>query len=307
MQPQLTVIIPVYNGMPFLKEAVESILSQTYPNFSLLIINDGSTDGSTEYFNSLFEPRIKVIHQENIGLCCSLNKAVFEHTESELIARLDQDDISLPSRLEEQVNFMVQNPNYAAVLCQLTRIGADGRDFGYYQTPSKELIQDYDPSCGIVAHSTILFRREKFIELGGYRQELYPVDDLDLSLRFCENAPVAVITKPLVKYRIHGNASTFQVFWLMETKNRYVFEMSHRRKEGQAEIPFDEWVKLDTPPPVQQFIRYIKGVGRLFFREAGKLIGEGKKWEGGLYLIIAFCAYPSFVQRKLFALRQGNK
>jgi hypothetical protein len=169
--------------MPFLKEAVESILSQTYPKFSLLIINDGSTDGSTEYLNSLSEPRIKVIHQENIGLCRSLNKAVFEHTESELIARLDQ----------------------------------------------------------------------------------------------------------------------------METKTRYVFEMSHRRKEGQAEIPFDEWVKLDTPPPVQQFIRYIKGVGRLFFREAGKLIGEGKKWQGTLYLIIAFCAYPSFVQRKLFALRQGNK
>jgi glycosyltransferase involved in cell wall biosynthesis len=185
MPAHLTVVIPVYNGMPFLQEAVESILSQTYSEFRLLIINDGSTDNSSKYLNSLSDSRIEVLQQDNVGLCRSLNKAVFEHTESEFVARLDQDDISLPSRLEEQVNFMVQNPSYACVLSNISRIGSDGREFGYYETAAKEIIEDYDlQRYGCIVHSTLLFRREKFIEVGGYRQELYPVDDFDLLLRF---------------------------------------------------------------------------------------------------------------------------
>jgi glycosyltransferase involved in cell wall biosynthesis len=230
----LTVIIPVYNGMPFLQEAVDSILSQSYTDFKILIINDGSNDNSFQYLTSLSDPRIEVIQQDNLGLCRSLNKAVFELTESEFIARLDQDDISLHSRLEEQVNFMKQNPDYACVLSNISRIGVDGREFGYYQTPAKEIIEDYDlQRYGCIVHSTILFRREKFIEVGGYRQELYPVDDFDLLLRFWETSPVAVIKKPLVKYRIHGKASTFSSFWTMETNTRYVLEMHHRRKRDK--------------------------------------------------------------------------
>lgn len=204
MSSSLTIVINVYNGMPFLPETVNSILTQTYSDFRLLIINNGSKDSTSEYLESLKDPRVEVIHQNHLGLGHSLNKAVFENTESEFVARLDHDDVALPSRLEEQVNFLIQHPGYACVLSNISRIGSDGREFGYYKTETKNLIEDYDlQRYESIVHSTILFRREKFIEVGGYRQALYPVDDFDLLLRFWENAPVAVINKPLVKYRIH--------------------------------------------------------------------------------------------------------
>lgn len=308
MSPRLTVIIPVYNGMPFLPEAVNSILSQTYSDFRLLLINDGSTDSSSEYLASLDDPRVEVIQQNNLGLCHSLNQAVFDRTESEFVARLDQDDVAFPSRLEEQINFLIQHPGYACVLSNISRIGGDGREFGYYKTEAKDLIEDYElQRYGCIVHSTIVFRREKFIEVGGYRQALYPVDDFDLLLRFWENSPVAVIKKPLVKYRIHGKASTFSSFWTMETNTRYVLEMHQRRVEGKGEIPFDEWVELDKPSGVERLMRYIRGVGKLYFREAGKLIGEGKNLQGVFYLVIALSCHPSFVTKRLLALRQRNQ
>ncbi len=229
MELRLTVIIPVFNNMPFLQEAIESILTQTYRDFQLLVINDGSTDDSLTYLRTLTDPRIKIINQPNLGLCNSLNNAIYNQVKTEWVARLDADDIALPNRLEEQVNFMIKNPNYSCVFSQIYRIGGSGREFGYYQINSTELITDYHlEKYGSIIHSTGFFQREKFIEVGGYRSFLYPVDDYDLLLRFSEKFPVAVINKPLVKYRIHGESATFKVFWKMQTYSRYVVEMYHR-------------------------------------------------------------------------------
>ncbi|MBW4602455.1 MAG: glycosyltransferase [Calothrix sp. FI2-JRJ7] len=246
-----------------------------------------------------------------MGLCGSLNKAIIERRDSEFVARLDQDDISFPSRLEEQMNFMLQNPSYACVLSNISRIGIDGKEFGYYQktsnNASSDEIDDYDSKrYGCIVHSTILFRRKKFIEAGGYRQELYPVDDYDLLLRFSSLFSVAVIKKPLVKYRIHGKAGTFNSFWKMQTNTRYVEEMDERRKNGESEIPLAQWLELDKPLGVQQFQRYLDGTGQLFFRQAGSLIGEGKKLQGGLYLVGAFRCNSRFTTKRLLALRTSK-
>jgi len=307
---KLTVVIPVYNGMPFLQETVNSILCQTYPDFRLLIINDGSKDSSAEYLNSLTDPRLEVVHQENIGLCHSLNKAIIKLTESEFIARLDQDDVSFPTRLEEQINFLSQNPDYAGVFSNIIRIGADGREFGYYQSSASDLIGNYESSeYGSIVHSTMMLRREKFLELGGYRQEVYPVDDYDLLLRLSEKAPLAVMKKPLVKYRIHGKAGTFKSFWQMDMNTRYVEQMHCLRTQGEAEIPLEKWLELNNLnkiSPVKRLAIYLHGFGKLYFREAGKLIGEGKKMLGILYLFVAFCCYPKFVAKRLSALSNNN-
>ena len=99
MAPLLTVGIPVYNGMPFLPEAVESILSQTFDDYELLIINDGSTDGSWEYLKSLRNRRLRLISQENRGLTTTLNRMLGE-ARAPWLVRLDADDVACPNRLE---------------------------------------------------------------------------------------------------------------------------------------------------------------------------------------------------------------
>lgn len=138
MQQHLTVIIPVYNGMPFLKETIQSILNQTYRDFHLLIVDDGSTDGSSEYLKTLTDSRIEVRHQSNMGLCASLNQAVAS-SDSELIARLDQDDVALPSRLQEQIDFLSSHLDYACILSRISRITESGKkEFPSYETDFSE-------------------------------------------------------------------------------------------------------------------------------------------------------------------------
>jgi glycosyltransferase involved in cell wall biosynthesis len=107
-QPTVSIIMPVYNAGVYLTTAVESILHQTYSNFELLIINDGSTDDSETVVRSFTDPRIRSFHQNNIGLTATLNNAI-QLCRGKYIARMDQDDISEPHRIERQVHFLEEN------------------------------------------------------------------------------------------------------------------------------------------------------------------------------------------------------
>src|SRR3990167_10971452 len=109
MKPKISVIMSVYNGMPFLKEAVASILKQTYRNFEFIIVDDGSRDKSWEYLKSLKDTRIKLLKNgRNLGLAASLNKAL-KKAKGDFIARMDADDVSFPQRLETQIKFLEKN------------------------------------------------------------------------------------------------------------------------------------------------------------------------------------------------------
>jgi len=302
MQHKLTVIIPVYNGMPLLKSTIQSILNQTYEDFHLLIIDDGSTDGSLEYLKTLTDSRIEIRHQNNIGLCASLNQAI-AGADSELIARLDQDDIALPSRLQEQVNFLISHPDYACVLCSVSRITENGKEFGSSKKNFTEEISDYRWELyGSIVHSTICFRKTSFLALGGYRSFLYPVDDYDLLLRFDEAYNVAVINKVLVKYRIHSRAGTFKSFYDMQFKTRYVEKIAAQRRVGKSEISLLEF--RQTQGQVTLWKKYkIKNheMGRFMFRKAGLMIGERQYLRGLYNLFLALLLTPRLTFSELLA------
>ena len=111
--PALTVLMPVYNTEKYLKEAVDSILQQSFPDFEFLIIDDSSTDSSAEIIAAYRDPRIRVLKNEkNMGMSATLNKGI-EMCRTELIARMDADDISYPERLEKQFRFFESNPECA--------------------------------------------------------------------------------------------------------------------------------------------------------------------------------------------------
>jgi glycosyltransferase involved in cell wall biosynthesis len=304
--PQLTIIVPVYNGMPFLPETIESLLQQTYQNFRLLVIDDGSTDKSLDYLKTLSDPRLEIRQQKNLGLCESLNRAI-KSTASEFIARLDQDDTAMPSRLQEQMDFLTQKPDYGCVLSNITKITESGKQAGTYQMKVSDSIFDYEPEReGCIVHSTICFRRDVVLALGGYRSETYPSDDLDLLLRLWEKSKVAVINKPLVNYRIHSKAATFKTFRTMRFKYRYVIAMSHLRQSGKPEISLAEFTQsLERTHPWTAFVQYIRDTGLLLFRRAGLQIHEGKVVLGMFNLAIAFICHPQLVIIRLTALRKG--
>lgn len=126
-QPQLSVILPAYNAQSFIKEAIASVLNQTYSNFELIVINDGSIDCTEEIILSFKDPRIKYIKNEtNLKLIKTLNKGV-DLAIGEYIARMDADDICLPTRFEKEINYLINNPEVDIVSCFPYNMNMDGR------------------------------------------------------------------------------------------------------------------------------------------------------------------------------------
>ena len=119
--PQVSVVTSVYNGEEYLEECVDSILNQTFQNFEYIILNNGSTDGTARILQRYTDPRLRIIHQENLGISKSLNKGI-NLSNSDLIARLDADDFSSPQRLEKQVTFMEKHPDDSSLWISLARV-----------------------------------------------------------------------------------------------------------------------------------------------------------------------------------------
>lgn len=203
--PTISVVMSVYNGGRYLGDSVASILKQTYKNFEVIIINDGSTDESldilTEYLRK--DNRIAIINQQNSGLSNSLNRGI-ELSRSNLIARMDADDIAEPTRLEEQVNFIDQNPQVVVLGTAFLLFGGNIKSKIVTMPATNKTIRKNLPFRFCLCHPTVMFRRKTIVDAGGY-QGTGPCQDLELWLRLSRNKTLqfANLEKPLLKYRIH--------------------------------------------------------------------------------------------------------
>lgn len=199
--------MPVYNGERYLREAIESILNQTFPDFEFLIINDGSTDHSVEIIASYNDPRIKLIHNEtNIGLISTLNRGI-DLANGEYIARMDCDDVSLPERLEKQVAYLDENLTCAVIATNVIFLDEQGISRGIWEDDAKtniyEEIRSFLPKANCIAHPSIMIREET-LKIYRYNPLQYASEDYDLWLRLCADGKrIEKITEPLLKYRIH--------------------------------------------------------------------------------------------------------
>ncbi len=201
-QVQVTVLMPVYNGEAFLREAIDSILNQTFTDFEFIIINDGSTDRSEEIIKSYTEPRIKYYRNEsNLKLIATLNKGLWL-AKGKYIVRMDADDISLPLRIEKQVEFMDAHP--AVVAC-----GSWAQSFGgentliKYKAEHEDIMFKMLYQCHFV-HPTIIMRTK---EVQAFTPKFDPdfahAEDYDFFVRLGYRYQLANIQEVLVKYRIH--------------------------------------------------------------------------------------------------------
>ncbi|WP_051291354.1 glycosyltransferase family 2 protein [Pedobacter glucosidilyticus] len=205
ISPDITVFMAVYNGERYLQEAIDSILHQTFKNFELLIINDGSTDNSENIILQNKDPRIRLINNpKNQGLVITRNIGLQE-AKGKYIAILDSDDIALPQRLEIQYNFMESHQDIA--IC-----GSKALQFNHLK---EEVLIDVHTDYlaerlifgNVFVNSSIILRREAALQVGGY-QNYSLGEDYDLALRISESYPIANLNEILVKYRIHQHNIT---------------------------------------------------------------------------------------------------
>jgi len=200
-QPLVSIVMPVHNAAKYLKEAITSILHQTYTNIEFIIVNDGSTDCSEQIIKSMQDDRIKYHFFENQqGIVAALNLG-FDLARGDFIARMDADDISLKNRLEKQVAKMLENPEIDILGTQC--IGINGRS-----RPLPVLHDDivwHTLNASPFIHPSIMFRAD-FIRKNNLRYEarFQYAEDLALWVACFSKTRLANLNKPLVKYRYHN-------------------------------------------------------------------------------------------------------
>lgn len=202
-RPKVSVVMSVYNGEAYLREAVKSILNQTFSDFEFIIINDGSTDRTPEILETIKDPRVRVINQPNRGLTVSLNRGI-RLAQGEYIARMDADDISEPERLERQVEIIDRNPNIALVGCWYKVVDEQGKVLAHRKLPidsdklAKELVHR-----NILCHGSVLIRKDAVEAVGLYNESLRYAQDYELWLRMLrEGFKASVVPDFLYSYRI---------------------------------------------------------------------------------------------------------
>ena len=205
--PKVTVLMPVYNAERHLREAVGSILSQTYPDFEFLVIDDGSTDTSAAIVRSYPDPRLRFVQNpHNFGLTATLNLGL-EMALGEYVARMDADDVSLPERLAKQVAFLDAHPNIGIVGVWAEAFG--DAQFRIPHPPDAETIRAKLLFDSALVHPAVLMRRA-FLEAHGLRyQPLGHFEDYELWQRAARLFPLANIPEILFRYRVSGGSAFF--------------------------------------------------------------------------------------------------
>jgi glycosyltransferase involved in cell wall biosynthesis len=291
----VSVILPVFNAENYLKTAIDSILNQSYPHFELIIINDGSTDGSEQIIRSYKDQRIMYYYQQNAGVAAALNKGI-SGAKGKYIWRHDADDISLPGRLQLQVEFLESHPEFVLCAMQIAFMTAAGKIAYNYRQPkniyfqNKEFVEvnraDFDPYSPIT-HATVLINRQIINEFNGYREFFKTSEDVDLWLRILLRYKMAVLNNCNYFVRLSRNSATQIQGWKNEFFRNLAFKYYEQRVNGSE----DDLQRCIYPEiPYENFEnKSIKEKGKLFRSDLLLFLYplhlNAKDWKGSWELV----------------------
>src|ERR1035437_5886461 len=229
--PKVTVLMPVYNAMPFLPMAIESILAQSLLAFELLIVYDGSTDGTCAYLESLHDYRIRVLRRTHEGLGGTLN-AGLGLCNTEYIARMDGDDVMHPRRLEVQLEYLIQNPHVCMVGSQVEfLVRAPTGLVARVPTEHNEIVERLLAKKNGICHPALMMRSTVVRRIGGYRIA-GTGEDLDFCLRMCEAGQAANLAGVYHYYRLLPSSASFGRGREILVGYAYAIESAKRRRNG---------------------------------------------------------------------------
>lgn len=213
--PAITVLMPAYNAGSYIREAIDSVLQQTFTDFEFLIIDDGSKDNTPNILKEYSDPRIRIISRPNKGLIASLNEGLQEARAS-LIARHDADDVMRPHRLEHQFDFFQQHPDYAIIGSDMAYIDREGVYVARQEAPDghsdEEIRTNRFYKCPFI-HPTVLFQKDMILAVGGYPNGAILFEDWLLWIRVMETHKVCNLKEVLMYTRINPESVTIDERW----------------------------------------------------------------------------------------------
>jgi glycosyltransferase involved in cell wall biosynthesis len=246
--PRVSVIMPVHNAGQFLGQAIESILQQSWRDFELICIDDGSEDGSVDVLEATRarDPRVRVLRQNHQGIVAALNSA-FVAAAGELIARMDSDDVAEPQRFARQVEHLDRHPDIAV-------LGTAYRIVDEHDRPVKAMPVPLEPEAvaqaltrrNCLAHPTVMMRRAALAGLRGpYRHAFRYAEDYDLWLRVSEGAKLANLPDVLLRYRRRFDAIRFEQIGQQVRSTLAARRLAEMRRAGETDDA-DTWPEI-TP------------------------------------------------------------
>ncbi|MCS7208439.1 MAG: glycosyltransferase [Fimbriimonadales bacterium] len=212
--PKVSVLIPSYNHAQFLPATLESVFQQTFTDYEIVVVDDGSTDNSVAILQS-YGARVRLFVQPNRGTYPTLNRCIAE-SQGEYLAILNSDDLWMPTKLEKQLALLEANSKVGLVHTGGRFIDAHGQvlsrnplGFEWPRTPTGNVIELL-VRCNQIIISSVLARRECFERLGGFREDLYGSGDWEMWFRVALEYDIGYIDEPLTMYRVHGCNASFQ-------------------------------------------------------------------------------------------------
>jgi hypothetical protein len=237
----ISVVMSVFNGQAFLADAVESILGQSFDDFEFVIIDDGSTDQTSEILRRYVaqDARIRIHRHDNMGRTQSLNVGI-RIASGKYIARMDADDISLPNRFQEQFSFMEGHPDVGLLGGAFQLISEDGSVLDAIRCPTQDseirsAMRIENPVC----HPAAFLRKDLVLAVGGYRKPFVESEDYDLWLRISERSQLANLETCVLQYRIHPGQVSIK-------------SMRHQRECGLAARAAAALRSQGLPDPLSQ-------------------------------------------------------
>ncbi|TWU18070.1 putative glycosyltransferase EpsE [Allorhodopirellula heiligendammensis] len=239
----------VHNMGDYLRPAIASVLSQSFRDFEFIIINDGSVDSTGRILRSQSDARIRVLTQENQGLTVSLNRGT-ELAKGKYIARMDGDDISLPFRFEEQVEFLESQPNVVAAGGQVLDVDSYGGYLGGKLRPTQHEEIDRQLLLGVgdvIVHPSLMVRATALRQVHGYDEQYRTAQDLDLYLRLAETGRLANLESHVLMYRQHAASTNSKKYDIQIENRRNIMTAAYERRQ----IPFTpgcltDWTPVDS-------------------------------------------------------------
>lgn len=292
--PLVSVVIPAFNAEKTIEETIQSVLNQTFSDFELIVVNDGSTDRTLETINQIKDPRIKIFSYPNSGCVAISRNRGFTHASGEYIAFLDADDLWKPEKIEAQVAALKVNPQAAVAYSWVDRIDDNNQ---FLQKGSRVNINGKVYAELLVSNfldngSNPLIRKEAFQEIKGFDETLLHAEDQDLYIRLAARYDFVVVPHPHILYRVSANSKSANVI----------------RMEGHVLKVIDQAFK-QAPESLQHLKK--ESLSQLYrhltVRSLQGLSGRQKGLKAATYLWKSFINDPHLFQEARFKRRLVKK
>jgi glycosyltransferase involved in cell wall biosynthesis len=305
--PVVSVLMSMRNARPYVEQTIRSVVAQTFPSWEMIVVDNASEDGSADLVEALArgEPRIRVLRNAaDLGHSGGLNRGLAE-CRGRWIARIDADDVALPTRLERQLDFVRRNPDVKVTSCLAYYIDSNGTRVG---RTTHDLIDrnafarymDRNEPIGIL-HPGALIDRATLAAVGAYREAFGPANDIDLWCRIAERGELILVQpEHLMEYRVHSGSISATSFLLARLKAQWARDCMRARRRGDAEPSWETFVASRQNAPWWRHLnRWRKTHAKRLYRQSGQNFVGRRRVRAIVEIVAAALLEPTYTLLRL--------